>query len=171
MPACIIRRQFVRSSAKENMHRSAKRMAIMLALTGLLAGAALYLLASADPPGYCRASGRFLSDADFIGIAIRNAIREGYVDIGESETSIQEFRATHARCCLVDRTPASPLDRMLGINAVGVYMSYLPSNKPSQQQTSEEGYYVVRARIHACGNVEEISGGRVIKQTVPIIKN
>jgi hypothetical protein len=52
-------------------------------------------------PDFCVAQKRYLTDEEFIGIAIRNQVYADRLGIGASEESVSNFHMNHPKCCRV----------------------------------------------------------------------
>jgi hypothetical protein len=133
-----------------------------------MVGAVLYLLFSADPPGYCRERSRFLSDEEFIETAVRNEVNGGMMRIDGTEPSIRAFHVNHPSCCRVKRERGSLFERMIRVNAVTVDMYYEVNEKTLKARPLGGGYYEVHATIDACGRVGDWAGTRIEKRFLPI---
>jgi hypothetical protein len=134
----------------------------------LLICSGLYLVFSADPAGYCRKTGRFLSDEEFIEIAVRNEVKFGNMRIDGREGSIRAFHADHPNCCRVNREAGSLIDRMLGSNFVGVDMYYEVNEKTLKAHPVGGEYYEVHLNVTACGRPGDWAGMRTEKGSLPV---
>lgn len=127
-----------------------KNNPIKLLLVCLL-GVILYLILSA-PPGYCSEQKRFLSDEEFIEIAVRDEFNTGRMNIDGSDASIRTFHAKHPNCCHVDRKAArSFMDKLFGAHVVVVQVIYEVNEKNFNE--TKEKYYEDNLVIGTCGRM------------------
>lgn len=89
----------------------------------------LAFITFADPPGYCATQQRYISDAEFIEIAIRQ--EKTSMNIDGSEESIRTFHAINPDCCRVDRKHTQYLSRLLltSVNGVEVNLQFERNEK------------------------------------------
>ncbi|MBC7786279.1 MAG: hypothetical protein H7Z18_02225 [Methylophilaceae bacterium] len=69
----------------------------------------LIFIGIADRAGYCSAQQRYISDEEFIQIAVR--ANKDKMKIDGSEESISSFHAKNPECCSVDRKQTQYLSR------------------------------------------------------------
>ena len=105
------------------MMKFIKNNLIVKFLLGLIVIYLTYLVI-ADPPGYCAAQNRYISDEEFIQIAVKR--NKTSMNIDGSEESIRTFHAKNPYCCHVDRKHTQYFARFLSttVNSVGISLQY-----------------------------------------------
>lgn len=126
-----------------------------------------YTFLTSDPPGYCGEQKRFLSDEEFIEIAVRDVHRSGRMKIDGADASIVSFHAQHPNCCRVYRETQSFIDGMLNTYVVEVVMYYEVNDKELKAQPKEGAYYESYTKIGACGRAYGSIGMRTGKEYLP----
>jgi hypothetical protein len=116
-----------------------------------LAGCGNYL----DPPGYCAAQNRVLSDDELLRLAVLRELDQ--IDIDGSEGSISNFLSSNPNCCRVNRDPASRtlLDVLTRNHYFEVELNF-PVKADRQQRFGK--YYHVYVSILPCGTVAGSQG-------------
>ena len=128
-----------------------KENPIKLTIVVGLLGMVLYLFITADPPGYCGEQKRFLSDAEFIEIAVRYEVNTKRMNIDGSDASIRMFHANYPNCCRVDRRDKRNIfNKMLIIYTVVVQVIYEVNDREFKE--TKEKYYENNFLIDACGS-------------------
>lgn len=130
-------------------------------------GGLLYVAFISDPTGYCGEKKRFLSDEEFIEIALRDAYGSGRMKIDGSDASIVGAYAQHRNCCRVYRKTQSFIDRILNINVVDILMYYEVNEKEFKTEPKDGEFYESHMRIGACGRVYESFGMRTGREYLP----
>lgn len=139
---------------------------ILLGLLGISLYAS-YTLLTSDPPGYCAEQKRFLSDEEFIEIAVRNEASGGMMKINGSDASIVSFHAQHPDCCRVYRETQSFIEKILNAYVVEVVMYYEVNEREFNTWPNEGEYYESYTEIGACGRVYGSMGTRTVKEYLP----
>ena len=109
-----------------------------------------------EPPGYCLAQKRYLSDEEFIQIAVRNNM--GAMKIDGSEESIRTFHAKNPQCCTVDRSKTQYFSRFLSIelNGVDVYLNFERKEKTmAEHRGTTDKYYDAWVILDICGDISD----------------
>lgn len=106
--------------------------------------------------GYCFEQKRYLSDAEFVQIAV-NANMEK-IDIDGSEESILNYQKKNPQCCSINREPRgeSLLNVMFNHAYVDVTLRY--KKKKGDPSSKEEPFYQAFVSIHSCGKVLDTTG-------------
>jgi hypothetical protein len=87
-----------------------------------------FLAYVAYPEGYCTAQQRYISDDEFVGIAVRMA--SGNMNIDRSDASMRNFHVNHPRCCQISREGTLLIWRVLGTaSGITVELKYLTDPK------------------------------------------
>lgn len=104
----------------------------------------------ADPPGYCATQKRYISDEEFIQIAVRE--NKTSMNIDGSEESIRTFHVKNPDCCTVNRRQTQYSSRFLltAVNSVEVFFQYeLSAAKVARYPANK--YYDAWTTIDVCG--------------------
>ena len=131
-----------------------KKNPIKFTIVVSLLGMVLYLFLTADPPGYCSEQKRFLSDEEFIEIAVRWEFSTRRMNIDGSETSIQSFHAKHPECCRVSRGGNKPM----GVHANNVVVRLIFEVSETRFKETNEKYYDDSLIMSPCGEVLDSYG-------------
>lgn len=126
-----------------------KNLSALALIFGSLSVYAIYLIV-ADPPGYCAAQQRYISDEEFIQIAIQR--EKTSMNIDGSEESIRTFHAKNPDCCRVDRNQTQYFARFLSttVNSVEVYLQYEMSAAKVARYPANK-YYDASVILDECG--------------------
>ena len=124
-----------------------KKNPIKLTIVVGLLGMVLYLFITADPPGYCGEQKRFLSDAEFIEIAVRDEFNTRRMNIDGSEASISSFHAKYPNCCHVYRGG----DKSMGISTDSIVVHLVYEVNEKRFNETKEKYYENNKVIGPCG--------------------
>lgn len=116
-----------------------------------------------DIPGYCYSQKRFISNAEFIEIALRETLLGGNhyfrPNIDSSDESIRNFYQQNPDCCQVIRILANTLpegNSWQNIWHVDVVMHFKPLKKLN---SSDPDIYETWTNINECGQVLDHFGG------------
>ena len=129
-----------------------KKNPIKFTIVVSLLGMVLYLFLTADPPGYCSEQKRFLSDEEFIEIAVRDEIKK--MNIDGSEESIRSFHAKHPDCCRVSRGGNKPM----GVSANDVIVRLVFEANERWSSATKTKFYEDNLIIDPCGSVLDSYG-------------
>ena len=124
------------------------------ALIILLGGAYVFYRAFyAAPPGYCTDKHRYLSDLEFIEIALKH--EQQFMDMEGSKT-VLDYYFRHPECCTVNRneSEANSENTFEGHGYVVVSLFYGNTGR----RLKEGKYYYVMEAISPCGAVGEAPG-------------
>ena len=125
----------------------------------------------ADPPGYCAAQQRNISDEEFIQIAVRQ--NKNSMNIDDSEESIRTFHAKNPDCCTVYREHTQYLSRLLltRVHSVEVYLQFEKNTEEIARTGGSNIYYDAFVTISTCGEELENSGiGKDVYYKLPQAK-
>jgi len=102
--------------------------------------------------GFCFSQSRFLTDADVIGPAVRALAQGGYMSIGSSEDSVNDFLRRNPDCCAVNRYPSvrTWLDVLTGWNTSEIEVNFERNPKFLSAENFEK-YYKQYVYVSACG--------------------
>jgi hypothetical protein len=132
-------------------------VAARLLVMALLALSVAACGASKVAPGFCVAQNRYLTDEDYIRIAIRDQFNSNLLNISGSEESVKEFHKKHPKCCGVNRQQDSVaiLNKFNGqyVVDVEVHFEVKPERLPAKGP-----YYEGHALIHVCGEIDSTYG-------------
>ena len=105
--------------------------------------------------GYCFEQKRYLSDEEFIQIAVRSELQN--MNIDGSEESISTFQKKNPKCCSINREPSgkSFVNVMLNHTFVDVTLRY---EKNAKTFHKNEPFYQAFVSIHSCGKVLDTIG-------------
>lgn len=119
---------------------------------------ALYVSIPSDTLGYCDKQKLFLTDEEFIEIAVRDEFRTGRMNVDGSEESFRAFHAMNSDCCSVDRSDRRNfLEKMIGASySVEVLVAYEVNVEWLNRST--EKFYVNNLVINPCGDVLDTYG-------------
>jgi hypothetical protein len=116
-------------------------------------------------PGYCADQHRYLSDQEFMQIAIRRQVNSNRMEIDGSDASIRSFLENNPNCCRVDRDPEwlSFIDRLFGFYVVDVEVNF--KVRKDRQMTIGQ-FYEGHALIRSCGEIDSVygSGTKTLKE-------
>ena len=117
----------------------------------------LTFITFADPPGYCAAQKRYISDEEFIQIAIRE--NKTSMNIDGSEDSIRTFQEKNSDCCRVDRKQTQYFARFLSttVNSVEVSLQFERNEKNIRVQGGDK-YHESIVIVDECGKELEVYG-------------
>lgn len=106
--------------------------------------------------GYCFEQKRYLSDEEFIQIAVRSELQS--INIDGSEKSISTFQKRNPKCCSINREPSgmSFVNTVLNHTFVEVTLRYEKNAKTLFQK--KESFYQAFVSIHSCGKVLDTIG-------------
>jgi len=128
-------------------------LAIVISITIVYKG---YKYFYPDIPGYCYSQKRFLSDEEFIQLAVKEALTHSAVlrpDIDGSEASIRNFSKHHPGCCQVHRFKPGTLPKG---NAYAdqwtahVVMTFRRAEKPNLSAPEMYNTFTI---LDVCGHV------------------
>lgn len=128
---------------------------------------AAYMFFTSDPPGYCGEQKRFLTEKEFIEIAVREEASRGMMKVDGSAASVSTFYAKHPNCCRTSVEPQSFIDRILNIYFVEAVMYYEVNDKELKARPKEGEYFESYLTINACGQVVQRFGMRTGKEYLP----
>lgn len=132
---------------------------LSLSIFALLAGLWGYVYITADPPGYCREQKRYISDEEFVELAVREAFKDQRINIDGSDDSIKGFRAKHQNCCLVNgREDATIFNRTFHLQRVTVHFVFERKPEDISKYDSNDKYYESYVVFNICGIVLENYG-------------
>lgn len=125
-------------------------------ILGLVGVYTIYVI-FADPPGYCAAQQRYISDEEFIQIAVRE--NKTSMNIDGSEESIRTFHVKNPDCCTVNRRQAQYSSRFLltAVNSIEVRLQFERNEKNIKDQGGDK-YHESIVIIDACGKQLEVYG-------------
>ncbi len=151
-----------------SMRQSSKKLLITLAVALILLGGGViaYMYADVDPPGYCRAQHRFISDEEFLKASV--ALLEWQIDrvvtvypsgekmSGRDAFKVPDFNPANPNCCSVGREVSSSIfDRYFGLEEVEVRLNPKTSEKP----VSRMGDGFIQYTYNVCGELQTSSFG------------
>jgi hypothetical protein len=113
----------------------------------------------ADPPGYCAAQNRSLTDDEFIELAVKEEFKSHHMNIDGSAASISGFHAKNPNCCRVlYRDEASLLDRMFHLQRVMVHFVFERKPEDVSRYDKNDKYYESYVEFNTCGRVLNTAG-------------